>query len=527
MQKKDVPDVSFESDSTDSEDDSDWKEDNDAGRSPCLFCSNIYSTISEAISHCCIDHNFDLVKLKSRFNMDCYDYIKLVNYIHKHNPDASLMMNTEEPLWESEEYLRPVKPEDHWLMFDFEDIEVPCPGPENSSSSGFHVNAEDGRVTLSEQHFAELQGRINYLSSQVREKESEIRTLKEIMEKMRRVTQEVMADDSTSSAIKGFESIKLEDDVGYFNTYSHFSIHHEMLSDRVRTSSYRDAILCNSELWKDKVVLDLGCGTGILSMFAASAGTQKVIAIDASDIIFNAMDIVRENKLLDKIVLLKGRIEETQLPQKHVDVIVSEWMGYFLLFEGMLDSVIYTRDHHLAPGGLLLPNRCSMSLVGLGDTARHAELIGFWSNVYGYRMTCLQHEVVQEATIEVVSQDKIITTPCLLTELDLRTCTQNDLEFSSDLNLEVTTDSSLTALVGYFDVFFDLPHAVSFSTGPHVQPTHWKQTVFLVEEPLPVKKGDVLTGKLVCQRQRKDLRALSVSISILGRNLKFLLSNEQ
>lgn len=58
-------------------------------------------------------------------------------------------------------------------------------------------------------------------------------------------------------------------------------------------SNYRDALLRNIALLKDKTVLDLGCGTGILSMFAASAGAQKVIAIDQSDIIYHAMDIVR------------------------------------------------------------------------------------------------------------------------------------------------------------------------------------------------------------------------------------------
>jgi Ribosomal protein L11 methylase len=58
-------------------------------------------------------------------------------------------------------------------------------------------------------------------------------------------------------------------------------------------SSYRNALLHNTALLKDKTVLDLGCGTGILSMFAASAGAQKVIAIDQSDIIYHAMDIVR------------------------------------------------------------------------------------------------------------------------------------------------------------------------------------------------------------------------------------------
>jgi hypothetical protein len=49
-------------------------------------------------------------------------------------------------------------------------------------------------------------------------------------------------------------------------------IHEEMLKDTVRTRSYMNAILQNPFLFKDKIVLDIGCGTGILSLFAAKVG---------------------------------------------------------------------------------------------------------------------------------------------------------------------------------------------------------------------------------------------------------------
>ena len=61
----------------------------------------------------------------------------------------------------------------------------------------------------------------------------------------------------------------------------------------MRTGSYREAICSNGDIFKDKVVLDVGCGTGILSMFAARAGASKVIGVDMSDIVYQAMDIVR------------------------------------------------------------------------------------------------------------------------------------------------------------------------------------------------------------------------------------------
>jgi len=72
-------------------------------------------------------------------------------------------------------------------------------------------------------------------------------------------------------------------------------------------------------------VLDVGCGTGILSMFAARAGAARVFAVDASAIALKAERNVRDNGLEGVIEVVRGKIEELDLPP--VDVIISEWMG--------------------------------------------------------------------------------------------------------------------------------------------------------------------------------------------------------
>jgi len=95
-------------------------------------------------------------------------------------------------------------------------------------------------------------------------------------------------------------------DKGYFNSYARFGIHHEMLSDRIRTEGYQKFLENNPSLLKGKVVLDIGCGTGILSMFAARAGAKRVIGIDMSEIVFDAQKIVEENGLSDVITLIRG-----------------------------------------------------------------------------------------------------------------------------------------------------------------------------------------------------------------------------
>lgn len=106
-----------------------------------------------------------------------------------------------------------------------------------------------------------------------------------------------------------------------------------MLKDKVRTESYRSFILSNPAIFKGAVVLDVGCGTGILSMFAAQAGAKKVYAVDASSVLYKAERNVKENGLENVIECINGKIEdlEDRIPKNGVDVIISEWMGYFLL----------------------------------------------------------------------------------------------------------------------------------------------------------------------------------------------------
>lgn len=70
-----------------------------------------------------------------------------------------------------------------------------------------------------------------------------------------------------------------------------------MLEDNPRTDGYRQAIMSNKLYFKDKVVMDVGCGTGILSIFCAQAGAKKVYAVEASNLANLAKDIVKENNL--------------------------------------------------------------------------------------------------------------------------------------------------------------------------------------------------------------------------------------
>jgi histone-arginine methyltransferase CARM1 len=89
-----------------------------------------------------------------------------------------------------------------------------------------------------------------------------------------------------------------------------------MMQDFIRTATYQRAVLDNLDDFKDKVVLDVGAGSGILSFFACQAGAKKVYAVEASSMAAYAEILVRNNNLGDVMQVLAGKIEEINLPEQ-------------------------------------------------------------------------------------------------------------------------------------------------------------------------------------------------------------------
>jgi protein arginine N-methyltransferase 1 len=299
----------------------------------------------------------------------------------------------------------------------------------------------------------------------------------------------------------------------YFDSYSHFGIHEEMLKDEVRTMSYRNSIINNKHLFKDKVVLDVGCGTGILSMFAAQAGAKMVIGIDCSEILVQARQIVKDNGLDHIVTLIKGKVEEVTLPVDKVDIIISEWMGYFLLYESMLDTVIWARDKWLVPGGLIFPDKATLYITAIEDADYKEDKINFWDKVYGFNMSCIKEMALREPLVDTVDQNMLISNSVPILKVDITTVKKEELDFMVPFKLTAQRNDYCHALVAYFDIEFSKCHKpVYFSTGPRARYTHWKQTVFYFRDVLSIRQNETIQGTLACKPNAKNPRDLDITI---------------
>lgn len=304
----------------------------------------------------------------------------------------------------------------------------------------------------------------------------------------------------------------------YFDSYAHHAIHEEMLKDEVRTRTYEMAIKQNEHLFRDKIVLDVGCGTGILSMFASQVGAKHVYAVDCSSIAMQARQIVEKNGFgPDKITVIQGKIEEIELPVSQVDVIVSEWMGYFLLYESMLDTVIYARDKWLVKDGtgIVFPDKAVMYMCAIEDGQVKRDRIDFWSNVYGFDMTPIQKIALKEPVVDVVDAKAVVSDAVPILHLDILTCQKEDVDFTASFELTARRNDYVHGLVAYFECAFTQVHKpIGFSTSPFCRYTHWKQTIFYLPENVVICEGEKIAGDITCKKNRKNERDLDIGIAL-------------
>lgn len=460
----------------------------------CLFCDQIEINGDGLLLHLKNVHSVDLKDICSTNHVDSILYIKLINFIRSCKVEpAQLKEILSKDDWKEDVYMKPVKENDLLLTLDMaddsdDDADINCSGLVQNLPK---VDVQQQAMFLEE------------------------------YKKMRSLIFDLSQIDEPRSSHHDLDSDN------YFHSYSHHSIHWEMLSDRPRTEAYRQAIDSNTNNFLGSTVLDIGCGTGILSLFACKSGAAKVVAVDQSEIIYSAMDIARENGYEDSIVFKKGKLEDLELNEKF-DIIVSEWMGYFLLFEGMLDTVIKARDKYLKPGGLMLPGSCTLYMAALSNEQIYNERINFWNDVYGFKMTSMKKDVLSEVLVKDVNSQSVISDVFEIKTFDIGTCTIEEAQaVHNSFQLRMTSSGAVHGLVFWFDCYFtvDKKSPISLSTSPHAEATHWKQSILLLKEPIQLNSGELLTGEIKINRSCDDFRSLQILLTIDGKGSQKFIMN--
>ncbi|MFH1729383.1 MAG: 50S ribosomal protein L11 methyltransferase [Pseudomonadota bacterium] len=308
----------------------------------------------------------------------------------------------------------------------------------------------------------------------------------------------------------------------YFINYASLDQQRWMVSDKPRTDAFARAI---AEVVKPgDFVIDVGAGTGVLSLLAAKAGANRVIGVEQSEIANFAKELILHNNFDSKIEIIQSNAFKLQLDEP-ADLIVSEWLGHMAYVENMFRSVIHVRDAWLKPQGTMIPYSVDVMLAPIDDVEFYNEHgPGYWekSNIYDIDFSCFtQKELQMGHSSKMLIPDKfLLAKGKSIHHLNCIDAKPNDEWCLGSVEYEIERDGMINGFAGWFSSL--LSPNVILDTAPNCPRTHWEQTYFPFY-PMEVKAGQIIKLDYRMDEPYEDSRLMELALRIGKKEINYII----
>ena len=261
--------------------------------------------------------------------------------------------------------------------------------------------------------------------------------------------------------------------------------HHSMLTDERRTNAFLEAILRTVSI--GDVVVDLGAGTGVLSMFACLAGARQVYAIEQGPIIDVARAVVQRNGFADRIEFLEGWSADVELPEA-ADVIVTETVGNMAFDEGIVATVHDARRRFLKPGGRCVPSAVQLEIALVESFGDYVELDRWSRRGYTFDFSPFRTKVANNPADVSLSPAALVSEPATIISVDLEAI--KVLKLGGARRLVATRPGVVHGIGCWFAT--DLGGGARLSSRPPNSVPSWSHVLLPLDAPIEVDELDEL-----------------------------------
>lgn len=267
--------------------------------------------------------------------------------------------------------------------------------------------------------------------------------------------------------------------------YTDFINYHlSLLADETRTGAYRRAI--SQTVHSGDVVVDIGCGSGMLSFLACRAGARHVYAIEHEAVIEMARRVAAQNGFHDRITFYRDHSFNVELPE-HADVIVTETMGTFGFEEGIIGSLTDARDRFLKQGGKLIPRSLALWLAPVELPKFYEHVVDFWVNgCQGFDFSPVRTMTVNCFHPLKLHEGTLLGDPIRVADVSFQETTRS--EVSANLTGRAKRRGWLHGVAGWFSA--ELIPTLRISNGPLERASHWGLAFFPINRPVSVERGN-------------------------------------
>lgn len=269
--------------------------------------------------------------------------------------------------------------------------------------------------------------------------------------------------------------------------------HIPMMNDKVRNNAYSSAIKLAVD--DGAFVLDIGTGSGLLSLMAAASGAGKIITCETSKTIAKvAKEIVCSNGFEEKISVLNKKstdlIVGKDLPQK-ADLIISEVLSAEFVGEGVRTTALDAKQRLLKPGGTMIPQSGKIRISLIGDSPEIFDATTV-ANVNGFDLS--KFNLISKTKVSISLRDKPLLLSAPKDAFNINLCDRsNVLKEEKIINLQANRDGLCLGIIQW--LWVHLYKDIEYENKPGENASHWPTPIYLFDQPVTVKAGDVFNIK--------------------------------
>jgi type I protein arginine methyltransferase len=273
---------------------------------------------------------------------------------------------------------------------------------------------------------------------------------------------------------------------GFLEATRIVAYHQSMLQDRERTGAFRRAI--HEVVTPGDVVMDIGAGSGVLSLFACQAGARRVYALESGRAIEIAREMTRHSEVEDRVVLINELSHRTRI-EEPVDVLVTETLWNFGFGEGILGVVLDARERFLKDGARIVPEVLESWLAPV-EVPELYKGFAHWPSDYEVDMRVMRSLVMNNVHRTNFDRSSLIAEPQLFARVDMREFQDHDVE--GGVQFIANRSGTAHGLAGWFGA--KLSPNVRISTAPPNPAPNWGHAFFPLDEPVDIGRDDQLSA---------------------------------